>query len=189
MLQRRLRKSSTTADVFYPCRQTNLPLIIALRLSLFQCVCLKSPSKCGRQCLPGASALLLPSCAHCVCFAGWFCVFVFVLCQASIKFPASHCSASLSAWISIICLLWHFFDFFFSLLFLPSLWINIEPQRKIDFSPAQRGPKTLLKKEVIKQTNKLIRWNKGKENVLQRAFISQTSTILISGNIYWFCFT
>lgn len=86
MLPKHRRKSCTTADAFYLCRQSNLPFIIALCPSLFHCVYLKSASKCGRQRLPGASALLLPSCAHCVRFAGCFCFLFSFLCQASIKF-------------------------------------------------------------------------------------------------------
>lgn len=73
-----LRKSCTTADVFHPCRRANLPLIIALCPPVFRCVPLESSSKCGRQRLSGASALLLPSCAHCVRFAGCLCFFCFL---------------------------------------------------------------------------------------------------------------
>lgn len=92
-----LRKSCTTADVFHPCRRANLPLIIALCPPAFRCVPLKSPSKCGRQRLSGASALPLPSCAHCARFAGCLCFFVFFLRRASIKFRAPRFYASVSA--------------------------------------------------------------------------------------------
>lgn len=89
MLPKHRRKSCTTADAFYLCRQSNLPFIIALCPSLFHCVYLKSASKCGRQRLPGASALLLPSCAHCVRFAGCFC-FLFSFCAKPLS---SSCSS------------------------------------------------------------------------------------------------
>lgn len=128
------RKSCATADVFYPCRKANLPLVIALCPPVFHCVPLKSPSKCGRQRLAGVSALHLPSRAHCVRFAGCLCCFflLFFLLFAPRLYQVL-CSSLLCI---CVCLnINHLLPlasvgFFFSLLFMPSLRINIVPQRK-----------------------------------------------------------
>lgn len=73
--------------------------------------------------------------------------------------------------------------FFSSLLFMPSLRINIVPQRKWDTSiiPAKTKTKDILKKKKSHQmNNKPIESNKGKENVPQRASITSLRTIYSS---------
>lgn len=136
---------------------------MALRLSLFQCVHLKSASKCGRQRLPGASALLLLSCAHCVRFAGCFCFFVFLFC-------AEPLSSFVLLTVMRLCLPEYQSSASFDILlifFLPPLHaITVNKHRTTNKTRHQTKDIPLKRSH---QTNKLIRWNKGEENVLQTA--------------------